>query len=292
MQRNIVIYGISLLLASCATTLDQDRLTFMGERASAPEKQKPVILASDDAAQCEEIAHKRITYGLFSLPFNELKSSDVPENQYGAYRFRTEVRPLDVLYTTLGFLFTVTTKTIAVEGCKTDYAVVEESRLKQVSELEKTVSDSPVPVMLLPDSASENGVDPVTVYFSFNGQELDAASVDKVSRIVQLYRGAGEEAKLLLVGHSDSRGGEIPNLNVAFQRAIQVREALKREGIPEGRILVSSASDSWNQRSGEAEEKQRRVDVIVLKKIHQDRTAESEETGESGGPVESGTFEP
>lgn len=261
-----------LTLTSCATTLDQDRLTFMAESASAMKGEKPAILATASENRCEEIAHKRVTYGLFSLPFNELEASDFKEHNYRAYRFRTEIRPMDVLYTTLGFMFSFITRTVTVEGCQSKYTLVDgayRERVKELERLEKTVTSSPVPVMLLPDRLPENGGEFVTVYFPFNSQKLNAGEVRKITNIVRLFERAGKDGKILLIGHSDSKGDNIPNLNVALQRALRVREALKKEGVSESNVLITSASDYWNRNNSKQRKRQRRVDVILLRSMKQ-----------------------
>ncbi|HEV2568319.1 OmpA family protein [Sphingomonas sp.] len=87
--------------------------------------------------------------------------------------------------------------------------------------------------------------------------------VDDLARVLAAY----PTARVRVVGYTDSRGGELPNQALAYQRARQVAEALEDRGIDENRIEAVSGGESdplASNSTAQGRFANRRTELIVL----------------------------
>jgi outer membrane protein OmpA-like peptidoglycan-associated protein len=109
--------------------------------------------------------------------------------------------------------------------------------------------------------------------FSFEGLNFDTGrseirreerqGVEDLARVLAAY----PNARVRVVGYTDSRGGELPNQALAYQRARQVAEALEDRGVDENRIEAVSGGESdplATNATTQGRFANRRTEVIVL----------------------------
>jgi len=93
-------------------------------------------------------------------------------------------------------------------------------------------------------------------YFDSGKAELPAASADSIAKLAAAAKAGG---KTLISGFHDASGDPSQNAELAKQRAIAVRDALKAAGVPEDRIELKKPEQI---NAGDAAEA-RRVEVSV-----------------------------
>jgi hypothetical protein len=87
--------------------------------------------------------------------------------------------------------------------------------------------------------------------------------IEDLARVLSAY----PNARVRVVGYTDSRGGELPNQALAFERARQVAEALEDRGVDENRIEAVSGGESdplATNATAQGRFANRRTEVIVL----------------------------
>jgi outer membrane protein OmpA-like peptidoglycan-associated protein len=109
--------------------------------------------------------------------------------------------------------------------------------------------------------------------FSFDALNFDTGrteirgenreDIENVARVLAAY----PNARVRVVGYTDSRGGELPNQALAYQRARAVAEALEDRGVDENRIeAVSGGEDNALASNATPQGRfvNRRTELIVL----------------------------
>jgi outer membrane protein OmpA-like peptidoglycan-associated protein len=109
--------------------------------------------------------------------------------------------------------------------------------------------------------------------FSFDALNFDTGrteirrenreDIENVARVLAAY----PNARVRVVGYTDSRGGELPNQALAYQRARSVAEALEDRGVDENRIeAVSGGEDNALASNATPQGRfvNRRTELIVL----------------------------
>lgn len=87
--------------------------------------------------------------------------------------------------------------------------------------------------------------------------------VENLARVLAAY----PNARVRIVGFTDSRGGEAPNQVLAYQRARRVAEALEDRGVDEDRIEAISGGESdplATNATAQGRFANRRTEVIIL----------------------------
>lgn len=87
--------------------------------------------------------------------------------------------------------------------------------------------------------------------------------IEDLARVLAAY----PTARVRVVGYTDSRGGELPNQALAYQRARKVAEALEDRGIDENRIEAVSGGESdplATNATAQGRFANRRTEMIVL----------------------------
>ena len=87
--------------------------------------------------------------------------------------------------------------------------------------------------------------------------------IEDLARVLAAY----PHARVRVVGYTDSRGGELPNQALAYQRARRVAEALEDRGVDEDRIEAVSGGESdplATNATAQGRFANRRTEVIVL----------------------------
>ena len=111
------------------------------------------------------------------------------------------------------------------------------------------------------DAASikvENGV--VKFYFASGRADLAAGAGEALADVVkQAQEGASSGRKLLVSGFHDATGDAAKNAELAKQRAVAVRDALKAAGVVESQVELKKPEETVAGSNAEA----RRVEVSV-----------------------------
>ena len=87
--------------------------------------------------------------------------------------------------------------------------------------------------------------------------------IDDLARVLAAY----PSTRVRIVGYTDSRGGELPNQALAYQRARQVAEALEDRGVDENRVEAVSGGEADPLASNATPQGRfanRRTEVIIL----------------------------
>jgi outer membrane protein OmpA-like peptidoglycan-associated protein len=109
--------------------------------------------------------------------------------------------------------------------------------------------------------------------FSFEGLNFDTGrseirreerqGLEDLARVLAAY----PNARVRIVGYTDSRGGELPNQALAYQRARSVAEVLEDRGVDENRIEAVSGGEGdplATNATAQGRFANRRTEVIVL----------------------------
>lgn len=91
----------------------------------------------------------------------------------------------------------------------------------------------------------------------------DREDLDNLARVLKAY----PNARVRIVGYTDSSGGELPNQQLAYERARNVAEALADKDVAENRIEAVSGGESnpiASNQTGQGRFENRRTELIVL----------------------------
>ncbi|MFD1610400.1 OmpA family protein [Sphingomonas tabacisoli] len=115
--------------------------------------------------------------------------------------------------------------------------------------------------------------EPAPHTFSFERMNFDTSKADirredrdalnNLARVLTAY----PNARIRIVGYTDSTGGELPNQRLAYQRARNVARALADKGVDEDRIEAVSGGESnpiGSNQTGQGRFENRRTELIVL----------------------------
>ena len=123
-------------------------------------------------------------------------------------------------------------------------------------------ADASAAALAASDAASitiENGV--VKFYFASGKADLATGAGEALADVVkQAKEGASAGHKLVVSGFHDATGDAAKNAELAKQRAIAVRDALKAAGVPESQVELKKPERTLAGSNAEA----RRVEVSVL----------------------------
>ncbi|CSC64054.1 outer membrane protein OmpA [Vibrio cholerae] len=101
--------------------------------------------------------------------------------------------------------------------------------------------------------------------FATASAELKPATVQKLDKIVG-YLNQYPQAKVEVVGHTDSTGSEAYNQKLSERRAQAVAKALEAQGIDASRISAKGLGESSpiaSNATAEGREKNRRVELVI-----------------------------
>ena len=102
-----------------------------------------------------------------------------------------------------------------------------------------------------------------TIYFTTNGQDIDAPSYKRLDQTIKIYK-KSPDAQVEVRGYTDSTGSERGNLNLSQQRAEKVAQALQERGIPASHLSVAGyghAKPLASNLTPEGRQKNRRVEI-------------------------------
>jgi len=105
-----------------------------------------------------------------------------------------------------------------------------------------------------------------SVHFEFNRDVLKPTAHGVLDQVVE-YMNGNPTLRILIVGHTDSRGTDLYNLDLSWRRARSAYQYLVAAGIPEGRLLLAGKGeyepiDSTGSSEGRA--RNRRVEFQVI----------------------------
>jgi outer membrane protein OmpA-like peptidoglycan-associated protein len=138
----------------------------------------------------------------------------------------------------------------------------------QVIKIAFRCSSPPGGMSLLEHALAETGhADVYDIYFDFNSDEIRDESEPTLHDIGDILR-RHPEWKLSIAGHTDSIGGDAPNLDLSKRRAAAVKNALvARFGVNNGRLVTTGYGKSRPVDTNETPEgraRNRRVELVKL----------------------------
>jgi outer membrane protein OmpA-like peptidoglycan-associated protein len=104
-----------------------------------------------------------------------------------------------------------------------------------------------------------------TLHFQFESDQLTAESVALVSEILKAVK-ALAVPEVVVVGHTDTMGTPMANVDLGLKRAMTVRNLLVEAGLPEGTIEVTSHGEGdllIKTPNDRPEPRNRRVEIAV-----------------------------
>ncbi|MCB1168005.1 MAG: OmpA family protein [Leptospiraceae bacterium] len=280
MKRIVFLFITSTLMGACATTYQGDDYSLLTGEV-APLKDTSISLSfSKEGEACSEIVRKRIYYGLFLLPMNELTLTEFSPSEEHSYRVRTLVSPLDVLISAMGFMVSILSQTVLVQECSPSNQMDKNtirtngplSKSKNGKDDRETIDQRiSLPHLLYPAAAPQTQETGYTFFFGFNEAVVREPYDAPLKVILSAFRNA-ENPRILLVGHTDPWGTESVNVKLGLARARAVKQLLVKGGIPAHRILMASAANHWPATFGKVNtgskmgpnERRRRVEVFFL----------------------------
>lgn len=118
-----------------------------------------------------------------------------------------------------------------------------------------------------PDNADYSVLAPYTVYFAFDSYAIDSTERPKLEKIAN-WLNENSSAKILLAGHTDSRGTIQYNVGLGERRSLAVRTYLMGLGVDGNRLQTISYGEERPAQQGESEaayKANRRVAAGVLR---------------------------
>lgn len=118
-----------------------------------------------------------------------------------------------------------------------------------------------------PDNADYSVLAPYTVYFAFDSYAIDSTERPKLEKIAN-WLNENSSAKILLAGHTDSRGTIQYNVGLGERRSLAVRTYLLGLGVDGNRLQTISYGEERPAQQGESEaayKANRRVAAGVLR---------------------------
>ncbi len=260
--------------AACSTRVLRDPLSFETMNVhSVPGR--PAVLAPS-AATCRPLVEKRIVYGLFVLPFNEIEPARLKELEGRTVRLREEMRPSDVVISLFGFLFSILARTRVIEECPGDFAAVAAAELKKLQaeagqaeelrrenerlraemgkgpaakeEPEGSVKKRSAPASSVPSISVNLGEarDPKeqarqVILFSLRSSQLDGAARAKLDELAGRLAALPTETRVLVIAHTEDADRLRSRLPLAFRRSLNVIDYLASKGVARSRMLAASA---------------------------------------------------
>ena len=113
--------------------------------------------------------------------------------------------------------------------------------------------------------------------------ELKKEAKDSLDEMIKLLN-AYPANKVLIEGYSDSSGKEEENLKISYDRAQEVYLYFVKNGIPAERLTVvgyGSENPVASNKTAKGREKNRRVNIIILKSQNEDTNDKEEKSSEN-----------
>ncbi len=104
------------------------------------------------------------------------------------------------------------------------------------------------------------------VMFKTNDSVLLSIAERQLAKVAEALQEQGEDKKIVIEGHTDSRGSDKKNIKLSQQRADSVRTYLISQGVSSGRISAVGKGESQpiaNNKTAEGRANNRRVEIIV-----------------------------
>jgi len=118
-----------------------------------------------------------------------------------------------------------------------------------------------------PENADYSVLAPYTVYFAFDSYAIDSTERPKLEKIANWLNEHGSD-KIVLAGHTDSRGTIQYNVGLGERRSLAVRTYLMGLGVDGSRLLTISYGEERPAQQGESEaayKANRRVAAGILR---------------------------
>jgi peptidoglycan-associated lipoprotein len=103
-----------------------------------------------------------------------------------------------------------------------------------------------------PENADYSVLSAYTVYFAFDSYAIDSSERGKLEKIAN-WLNENPGTKIIVAGHTDSRGTIQYNLGLGERRAIAVRTYLMGLGIDGGRVMTISYGEERPAQAGDSE---------------------------------------
>jgi OmpA-OmpF porin, OOP family len=107
--------------------------------------------------------------------------------------------------------------------------------------------------------------DAFTIFFNFDSADLLPDQSETLDAIVAASK-IGKQVKLLVSGHADRAGPKGYNLVLSQLRALQIENALLRQGVPQDLIAVSASGEARPRVTtpdGARHQRNRRVEIVI-----------------------------
>ena len=104
------------------------------------------------------------------------------------------------------------------------------------------------------------------VMFKTNDSVLLSIAERQLAKVAEALQEQNEDKKIVIEGHTDSRGSDRANIQLSQQRADSVRSYLISQGVSSGRISAIGKGESQpiaNNKTAEGRANNRRVEIIV-----------------------------
>jgi outer membrane protein OmpA-like peptidoglycan-associated protein len=104
------------------------------------------------------------------------------------------------------------------------------------------------------------------VMFKTNDSVLLSIAERQLAKVAEALQEQNEDKKIVIEGHTDSRGSDKKNIQLSQQRADSVRSYLISQGVSAGRIEAVGIGESKpiaNNKTAEGRANNRRVEIIV-----------------------------
>lgn len=105
-----------------------------------------------------------------------------------------------------------------------------------------------------------------SVLFASDKSQLLPAAQQRLSEVARALKDSNPNARIVVEGHTDSKGSEDYNLTLSASRAEAVRRYLVSQGVPEERIEAQGLGFSRpvaDNKSAEGRANNRRVEIVV-----------------------------
>ena len=105
-----------------------------------------------------------------------------------------------------------------------------------------------------------------TVYFDFDSDKLDQNSIEVLENLIQLFNSNDSNKKIILTGHTDSKGSDSYNQILSQKRLLVVQDYLESKEIDKSKIEITPKGEKSPTQSNATENgrsKNRRVEIDI-----------------------------
>ena len=103
------------------------------------------------------------------------------------------------------------------------------------------------------------------VFFDWDKSDLSAQALATIGEAAAAFKNGGQPA-ITAVGHTDTSGTDQYNMALSMRRAVAVKDALVREGVPASSVAVEGRGESEllvRTGDGVREPQNRRVEILL-----------------------------